>query len=332
MSGPYTGGENRAPRVVAFGGGKGLSVALRALRRLDADVTAVVTVADDGGSSGRLRVDRGALPPGDLRQALAALSEDEAAARLLQHRYDGGDALSGHAVGNLMLVGLFEQHADPVGALAEAARLMRVRGRVLPMSTVPLRIEADVLDESGHPMVVRGQHNVAVCRGTVTDVRLEPADPPVAPEVLSAVAEADWLVFGPGSWYTSVLPHLLTPRLREAIGKSAARRVITLNLSEDTETSGLSQAGHLGAFAKYADGVTIDAVIADAHAVGYPDPVASAAESLGARLVLARVARDDGTPRHDPDALAAALRPLLAGNERADAGSATTDTSRRSAG
>lgn len=318
-------------RVVAFGGGKGLSVALRALRRLDVDITAVVTVADDGGSSGRLRTDRDALPPGDLRQALAALSGDAAAARLIQHRYDGADSLSGHTVGNLMLVGLLEMHADPVEALDEAARLMRAHGRVLPMASVPLRIEADVLDDHGRPTVVRGQHNVAVCRGTVTDVRLAPADPPVAPEVLSAVAEADWLIFGPGSWYTSVLPHLLTPRLREAIGKSAARRLITLNLSEDTETAGLSLAGHLGAFAKYADGVTIDAVIADARAVGYPDPVASAAESLGARLVLARVAREDGTPRHDPDALAAALRRLLLEPGVHDA-PATMETPRRSAG
>ncbi|MEV0647164.1 uridine diphosphate-N-acetylglucosamine-binding protein YvcK [Phytomonospora sp. NPDC050363] len=325
MSGP------KRPRVVAFGGGKGLSVALRALRCLDADITAVVTVADDGGSSGRLRTDRDALPPGDLRQALAALAGDEAAARLIQHRYDGDDALSGHTVGNLMLVGLLEMHADPVAALDEAARLMRAHGRVLPMAAVPLRIEADVLDDHGGSIVVSGQHNVAICRGTVTDVRLDPADPPVAPEVLSAVADADWLIFGPGSWYTSVLPHLLTPRLREAIGKSAARRLITLNLSEDTETAGLSLAGHLGAFERYADGVTIDAVIADARAVGYPDPVASAAESLGARLVLARVARTDGTPRHDPDALAAALRRLLLEAED-PAEPETIETPRRSAG
>ncbi|HEY1176630.1 MAG TPA: uridine diphosphate-N-acetylglucosamine-binding protein YvcK [Phytomonospora sp.] len=325
MSGP------QRTRVVAFGGGKGLSVALRALRCLDVDITAVVTVADDGGSSGRLRTDRDALPPGDLRQALAALSGDEAAARLIQHRYDGADALSGHTVGNLMLVGLLEMHADPVAALDEAGRLMRAHGRVLPMASVPLLIEADVLDDHGRPTVVRGQHNVAVCRGTVTDVRLAPSDPPVAAEVLSAVADADWLIFGPGSWYTSVLPHLLTPRLREAIGKSEARRLFTLNLSEDTETAGLSLAGHLGAFAKYADGVTIDAVIADARAVGYPDPVASAAESLGARLVLARVAREDGTPRHDPDALAAALRRLLLEAGVPD-DPAFTETPRRSAG
>ncbi|GLZ78940.1 putative gluconeogenesis factor [Actinorhabdospora filicis] len=301
----------RRPRVVAFGGGKGLSVSLRALRRLPADITAVVTVADDGGSSGRLRVDRGALPPGDLRQALAALADDQGAARLMQHRYEGTDSLSGHTVGNLMLLGLLEIHEDPVAALDEAGRMTRAHGRVLPMSTVPLRIEADIIDEHGRPGVVRGQHNVAVSRGTVTAVRLDPADPPVAAEVLDAVAHADVILFGPGSWYTSVLPHLLTPRLREAIAESRARRLLTLNLSEDTETAGLSLAGHLGAFAKYADGVTIDWVIADARAVGYPDPVESAAQSLGARLVLARVARDDGTPRHDPDALAAALRPLL---------------------
>lgn len=317
----------RRPRVVAFGGGKGLSVSLRALRRLPVDITAVVTVADDGGSSGRLRVDRGALPPGDLRQALAALADDQAEARLMQHRYEGTDSLSGHTVGNLMLLGLLEIHADPVAALAEAARMTRAHGRVLPMSTVPLRIEADVLDERGELGVVRGQHNVAVSRGTVLAVRLDPADPPVAPEVLEAVENADHILFGPGSWYTSVLPHLLTPRLRAAIAESRARRLLTLNLSEDTETAGLSLAGHLGAFAKYAGGVAIDWVIADARAVGYPDPVESAAQSLGARLVLARVARDDGTPRHDPDALAAALRPLL----EAERETAATE-SRRSAG
>jgi uncharacterized cofD-like protein len=310
-------------RVVAFGGGHGLAGSLRALRlaggERDLSITAIVTVGDDGGSSGRLRADRGALPPGDLRQALAALAADDPlsirTADLLQHRFTGDDTLAGHTVGNLLLVGLMELHGDPVSALDHAATLVRSAGRVLPMSRRPVGIEAEVRGadpaRASGVVTVRGQHAVAVAPGRVERVRLTPAEPPACEEAVAAVRAADWLVFGPGSWYTSVIPHLLVPELAAAIVTSPARRLVTLNLAPENETHGLSLAGHLAALVRYVPALRADVVLADIRAVGHPEPVERAAESLGARLVLAPVAVPDGTPRHDPVALAKALVPLL---------------------
>ncbi|MFI7077387.1 uridine diphosphate-N-acetylglucosamine-binding protein YvcK [Micromonospora sp. NPDC049903] len=318
-------------RVVAFGGGHGLSVSLRALRRcapgLDLDITAVVTVGDDGGSSGRLRAERGGLPPGDLRQALVALAGDHPATRrsagLFQHRFGPatrglpgkGDGLGGHAVGNLVIAGLMEQLGDPVAALEHAGAMLGTVGRVLPMSCEPVDIEARVrAADPGRPdevCTVRGQHQVAVTTGRVESVRLTPQAPAACPQAVAAIGAADWLIFGPGSWYTSVLPHLLVPQLAAAILASPARRLVTLNLAAEKETLGLSVADHLAALRWYLPELTVDVVLADAKAVGAPEPVDRAAESLGARLVLAPVAVDDGTPRHDPAALGAALVPVL---------------------
>jgi uncharacterized cofD-like protein len=305
--------------VVAFGGGHGLSVTLRALRRLGVAPTAVVTVADDGGSSGRLRACRPVLPPGDLRQALAALAGDDGAsatnARLMQHRFVGADELAGHAVGNLLLLGLFEVLGDPVAALDHTAGMVRAAGRVLPMSRTPLSIEADVRgadpDRPDADVVVRGQHEVAVSAGQVLSVRLSPPRPEACAEAVDAVRAADWLLLGPGSWYTSVIPHLLVPELRAAIADSAARRLVTLNLSAEQETAGLSLADHLRTLTRYMPELRLDAVVADLKAVDDPEPLRGAAESLGAHLALHAVAADDGSPRHDPGALAAALAPIL---------------------
>nr|BFE62399.1 uridine diphosphate-N-acetylglucosamine-binding protein YvcK [Dactylosporangium thailandense] len=319
--------QREAVRVVAFGGGHGLSATLRALRIVQRgrplDITAVVTVADDGGSSGRLRQTRDILPPGDLRQALAALADETATAELFQHRFTGEDDIAGHPVGNLVLVALMEQAGDPVAALDRAAALLRCGGRVLPMSRDPLHIEAD-LSEDGEVVTVRGQHEVAVTTKTIDRVRLTPDAPEACAEAVRAVREADWLLFGPGSWFTSVIPHLLVPGLADAIRDSAGRRLVTLNLAADSETAGLTLPEHLAALPRYLPGLHVDVVLADGKAVGDPEPVHRAAESLGARLVLAPVAVDDGGPRHDPQALAAALDPLL----QVDAGKTARTTAR----
>jgi uncharacterized cofD-like protein len=318
-------------RVVAFGGGHGLAASLRALRHcqhaLQLDITAVVTVGDDGGSSGRLRSERGAIPPGDLRQALVALADDgpvtRRSAELFQHRFAPGaeaadltaDPLTGHAVGNLVLLGLMEQLGDPVMALDHASQMLGVSGRVLPMSCQPVWIEADVRGaDPKRPdelVTIYGQHAVAITPGHVESVRLTPPFPPACPQAVEAVRAADWLIFGPGSWYTSVIPHLLVPDLAEAIVTSSAHRLVTLNLAVEEETLGLSVADHLAALRWYLPELKVDAVLADTQAVGHPQPVERAAESLGARLVLAPVAVADGSPRHDSAALAAALVPLL---------------------
>ena len=309
------------PKVVALGGGHGLAASLQALRMVTPHLTAVVTVADDGGSSGRLRTELGILPPGDLRMALAALAGDDEWGRtwqqLLQHRFGGDGPLAGHAVGNLVLAGLGDSTGDPVAALDLTGRLVGAVGRVLPMSRSPLEIVAEVLgldpDDPGRVTEVVGQVAVATTTGTVAAVHLRPRDPEPCQEAVQAVRDADWVVFGPGSWFTSVLPHLLVPSLREALVSTSARRLVCLNLAEQAgETDGFSPEAHLDVLAGHAADLRIDVVLADERAVGDARGLMAAVAGFGGRLVLAPVARDDGTPRHDPDRLAEALFGILA--------------------
>ena len=306
--------------VVALGGGHGLSASLSALRRVVEHVTAVVTVADNGGSSGRLREEFGCLPPGDLRQALAALCGDDdwgkTWARVLQHRFASTGAMHEHAVGNLLIVALWELLGDHVDGLAWVARLLGAQGTVLPMSVAPIDIEAKVRGvSSSEPdalTTVRGQVEVASTAGQVVSIDLSPANPPACPEALEAVAEADWIVLGPGSWFTSVIPHLLVPDLRRAIVSAPARRAVTLNLSPQTgETDGYSAEAHLEVLGSYASELKLDVVLADERAVTDVARLRSTAASFGADLVLADVAADDGTPRHDAVKLAKAYASFL---------------------
>ena len=310
------------PRVVAFGGGHGLSASLEALRLVTDELTAVVTVADDGGSSGRLRAELGALPPGDLRMALAALAGRDdwgaAWAALTQHRFEGQGSLAGHPVGNLIITALAEQLGDPVAALDMMGRLLGVAGRVLPLATAPLEIVADVvgLDPSdpGAPSEVRGQVAVATTAGRVVSVRLEPPEPPACADAVQAVMEADWAVLGPGSWFTSVIPHLLVPEMAKALSGTRARRVLALNLSpQPGETDGFSPETHLEVLAAHAPDLEVDVVVADEQTVvsGLAS-LRDAAAGFGAELVVADVARADGTPRHDPQRLAAVYQGIFA--------------------
>jgi uncharacterized cofD-like protein len=324
------------PRVVALGGGHGLAASLQALRRVTPHVTAVVTVADDGGSSGRLRAELGQLPPGDLRMALAALARDDEWGRtweeLLQHRFGGSGPLAGHAVGNLLIAGLTECTQDPVAALDLTARLVGAVGRVLPMSAVPLEIVADVLglDETdpSAPTEVVGQVAVASTSARVAAVRLRPQDPPACPASVQAVLDADWVVFGPGSWFTSVLPHLLVPGLRDALASTQARRLVCLNLSEQAgETDGFSPEEHLQVLLEHAPELSFAVVLADAEAVGDARSLRAAVTAAGAELVLAPVARGDGTPRHDPARLAAAYAGVFDRHPRRTRSTPSTTTS-----
>ncbi|WP_181340744.1 MULTISPECIES: gluconeogenesis factor YvcK family protein [Isoptericola] len=312
-------GGPEGPRTVALGGGHGLAASLGALRLLTDRLTAVVTVADDGGSSGRLRDELDVLPPGDLRMALAALCDDSEWGRtwsdLLQHRFASGGELDGHAMGNLLIVSLWERLGDTVAGLDWVGRLLGARGRVLPMASVPLVVEAEVVDE-GVTTTVVGQSSVARCGGRIDTLRLDPADPPACPEAVRAVMEADWVVMGPGSWYSSVLVHLLVPELAAALHATPARRCVTLNLSaEPGETHGLTAPEHLAALRRHAPGLRVDAVLADPSAVDDAEELREAAQALGARLVVGPVARGDGTPRHDPLRLAAAYRDVFEGPE-----------------
>jgi uncharacterized cofD-like protein len=308
------------PKVVALGGGHGLAASLRALASLGVDLTAIVTVADDGGSSGRLRREFGAIPPGDLRMALAALAADDGWSRtwqrLLQHRYPGTGDLAGHAVGNLVLSALAELEGGIVPALDVVGRLVGARGRVLPASTEPLEIVAQVVgldpDDPGLISEVVGQVAVATTSGSVCALRLEPVDPPACAEAVHAVLEADYVVLGPGSWFTSVMTHLLVPDLRDALVKTAAKRVVTMNLAPQVgETDGFSPEAHLEALASHAPELVPDVVLADRDGVLDSRGLMSLVESAGGRLVLASVAMADGTPRHDPDLLAAAYAQIM---------------------
>lgn len=306
-----------SPAVVAFGGGHGLAASLAALRRVTPNITAVVTVADDGGSSGRLRRDLGVLPPGDLRMALAALCEDDewghTWSRVVQHRFAGPGDLAGHSVGNLLIVALWELASDdPVQGLDWVGRLLKSTGRVLPMTTVPLEIEASVEQPDGSLARVRGQEAVATATGRIVDVSLSPPEPPACAEAVAAIGEADWVVLGPGSWFTSVIPHLLVPGLARAIGSTSARRMVVLNLEpQKGETTGFTPASYLEVLGQHAPGLGIDVVLADPSAVSDLDALEKAAANLGAEVRLAAVRDQSGLPRHDPDALAAALRPVL---------------------
>jgi uncharacterized cofD-like protein len=326
VSGP---GRPRNPKVVAFGGGHGLYASLSGLRRVTRDLTAIVTVADDGGSSGRLRREFGVLPPGDLRMALAALCGDDAWgttwSRVIQHRFEGGGdvapeaGLTGHAVGNVLIVALWELLGDTVQGLEWVARLLGAHGRVLPMSAVPLELVAEVAgadpDRPDEVSTVRGQVACATTTGRVRSVSLVPADPPACPEAVQAIGAADWVVLGPGSWFTSVLPHLLVPELATALVETRARRLVALNLApQPGETEGFSPHAHLEVLADHAPDLAIDVVLADrAAAAGSTTELEKAAGLLGARLVLADLAVGDGSPRHDPRRLAGAFAQLFEG-------------------
>lgn len=308
--------------VVALGGGHGLSVSLSALRRVVEDLTAVVTVADNGGSSGRLRREFGVLPPGDLRQALSALCGDDDWGRtwasVLQHRFASEGEMDNHAVGNLLIVTLWELLGDHVDGLDWVARLLGAQGRVLPMALAPIDITAVVRGaDPSRPdalTTVSGQVEVASTSGQVTAVHLEPQDPPACPEALAAVRAADWLVLGPGSWFTSVIPHLLVPELRDCVVHSAARRAVVLNLVPQAgETDGFSPERHLEVLAAHAPELRLDVVLADRAAVPDRGSLTQAAKDLGAELVVADLALGDGTPRHDPVKLANAYTEILDG-------------------
>jgi uncharacterized cofD-like protein len=314
-------GRPLSRRVVALGGGHGLHASLSGLRRVSRNLTAIVTVADDGGSSGRLRREFGVLPPGDLRMALAALCGDDAWgttwSRVIQHRFTGDEGIGGHAVGNVLIVALWELLGDTVQGLDWVARLLGAHGRVLPMAAVPLDLVAEVEgadpDRPDELSTVRGQVACATTTGRVRSVSLIPANPPACPDAVQAIGEADWVVLGPGSWFTSVLPHLLVPELATALVSTRARRLVALNLApQPGETEGFSPHAHLEVLADHAPALLIDVVLADREATrGATAELEKAAGLLGARLVLADLAMGDGSPRHDPRRLAGAFAQIF---------------------
>ena len=311
-------------RAVALGGGHGLHAALSALRLLTDQLTAVVTVADDGGSSGRIRRELKVLPPGDLRMALAALAGDSPEHRfwadLIQHRIGGHGVLAGHPVGNLMLTGLLEEDPDPTAAIARLATLVGAVGRVLPMSPVPLDLvaEADRFDpaDPARTRRIRGQSSIAATPGRVRSVTLLPNGAPACAAAVDAVREADVVVLGPGSWFTSVLPHLLLRELGTALAATRARILVVLNLVPQAgETEDYEPHDLLALLQHHAHawgGLHIDTVLADTDALLDAEQLSRYTGEIGARLVVSRLAADDSAERHDPSRLASVIRGVLA--------------------
>lgn len=306
----------RVPNVVALGGGHGLAASLRALRRITPQVTAIVGVSDNGGSSGRIRDQFGVVPPGDLRMALAALCGDDewgsTWARVLQHRFRSEGDLNGHSLGNLLITALWEEEHDVVAALDWVARLLDARGTVLPLALEPLEIVARVRDDSGAVVDVRGQVQVATTTGVIESVQLEPSSPAHCPQAIAAVQHADVIVLGPGSWFTSVLTHFHVAEMRQALHDTTAKRILVLNLkAQQGETQGYAPENYLDVMIANYPEFRLDAVIADPAHVADPQRLEAACQSMGAYVHFAPVAAV-GSDQHDPELLASAYRSVLA--------------------
>ncbi len=310
---------SRQPRIAALGGGTGLASLLRGLKRSPLDITAIVTVADDGGSSGRLRRELGVLPPGDIRNCLVALADDESLmGRLFQHRFADGD-LSGHPFGNLFLAALAEVTGNFDLAIEECSRVLKIRGRVLPSTLQNIRLWAE--REDGE--LVSGETQIAAGAGPCRRVWLEP-QPLVHPPALQAIADADLLLLGPGSLFTSVLPHLAVPQLAQAITESSAQRVYVCNvMTQPGETDGFTAADHIEKVLDAAPGGVdmivvhegpLDPEAAAAYAAQGQEPVrvdAHRLEAMDVRIVAADLAEEGRMVRHSPGALAAVLMDLV---------------------
>ena len=219
--------ETYIPRIVVIGGGTGLSVMLRGLKHKPVDITAIVTVADDGGSSGILRSELEMIPPGDIRNVLSALADVEPLlGQLLDYRFDKGNGLAGHSLGNLMLAAMCDITGDFVTGVRELSRVLAVRGRVLPASDHSIVLRALMEDGS----IVEGESNIPKARGVIRRVSIEPKDVRALPEALEALREADAILVGPGSLYTSILPNLLVPEIAKTIIESNALKIFFCNV------------------------------------------------------------------------------------------------------
>lgn len=292
-------------KVVALGGGHGLAATLTALRSFTSQITAIVTVADNGGSSGRLRQEFPILPPGDLRMALAALCSDDewgrSWAEIMQYRFTSDGELNGHAVGNLLLAALWDRDEDTVAGLDRVGALLKVIGRVLPMAAEPLDIEATFENSIGST-IVRGQAEVATTKGRLTSLRIIPENPTAYPEALAAISEAEWITMGPGSWFSSVIPHLLVPAQRDAIIASKAKKILLLNLdSADKsagEYAGYSPLEHLQILSTYAPGLHFDCVVIDSAAEAQSE-LRAHLSTIGSEFVTADLRSVDSPLHHD---------------------------------
>ena len=316
----------RGPRIVCIGGGTGLSILLRGLKEYSDNISAIVTVADDGGSSGRLRRDMGVIPPGDLRNCIAALADAEPLmTRLFQYRFpDGsGDGLEGHSFGNLFIVAMSGVTGSMEDALNETGRVLAVRGRIIPSTLEDIRLAARTHDGR----VIRGESAITAADTRIRLLTLEPAHPRAHPDAVNAVRNADIIVVGPGSLYTSVLPNLIVPDLRIAFQESSALKMYVSNVATQRgETDHYSVQDHISSISDHIGGMPFDYVVANNNASARlprrwrsePVRVDPGASFESAALIEADVVDSGNRYRHDSAKLAAAI--LTTYHEREEAG------------
>lgn len=309
----------KGPKIVAIGGGTGLSTLLRGLKHHTGNLTAIVTMADDGGSSGRLRRALGLPPPGDLRSCLAALSEDEhLLTQLFQYRFLEGEELDGHSFGNLFIAAISGVTGSFDRGIKEAGRVLGIRGRVLPSTLSNVSLVADKTPELDVRAIrVEGESRIPKIRGQVRRIYLEPGDPPAYPEAVHALLNADLIVIGPGSLYTSVIPNLLVPDIANAVRASRAYRIYVCNVATQAgETDGYDCVAHAQALEHHAGPGLIDLVVAndcmEAKIPGDTQPVYPPANgSIGLPVYLSDLVDHERPWRHDSVELAESLIALL---------------------
>lgn len=312
---------NRGPKIVALGGGTGLSTLLRGLKDYSSNITAIVTVADDGGSSGRLRREMGILPPGDLRNCVAALAaEEKLLTELFQYRFNAGDGLSGHSFGNLFLTAMTEITGDLEKAVAASSKVLAVRGRVIPATLSDVSLWAQM--DNGQR--VEGESNIPQAPGKIVKVGCTPENPLAVPAALKAIADADLIIMGPGSLYTSVIPNLLVPEIRQAIAARKAPCVYVCNvMTQPGETDGYSLSDHIRAIDRACGQRVFDAVVANRRSPSARTLIRYSQEQshpvfvdredtvqLGRRIISANILEEDpetGYVRHDHKRLARVL-------------------------
>lgn len=312
----------RGPKIVVIGGGTGLSTLLRGLKSYSANITAIVTVADDGGSSGRLRREIGVLPPGDIRNCLAALADEEKLlTELFQYRFKAGEGLSGHSFGNLFLTAMTEVTGDLEQAIAASSKVLAVRGEVLPATLSDVCLWAELADGR----LIHGESNITEAKGRIVNIGCLPANPPALPKAIQAIQEADYIIIGPGSLYTSIVPNLLVPDIAHAIAlRTDIPRIYVCNImTQPGETEDYTVADHLRTLDAICNRPLCDAVLVQRrvpsagtlirYAQSNSHPVYFDRENimhLGRRIVMANVMEEDlntGYVRHSPDRLARVL-------------------------
>ena len=317
---------SQGPRVVAIGGGHGLAALLRGLKRHTSNITAIVTVADDGGSSGRLRREFGVLPPGDFRMCISALADDESlVSQLMQYRFGNGSGLSGHSFGNLFITAMAELTGSFEKAILESSRVVASQGRIVPSTLTDVTLCAEYKAPANLPVMVgpmpsraptRGESSIGKRGLPIERVWLEPSDPPAYPEAVKAILEADLVVLGPGSLFTSVMPNLLVPEIVQALRETRARCIYVCNVAtERGETDRFSMSDHVRALERHIGPGILDVVLANDHVnpdFKTPEGVdivlaERRVEGSQVAIVSANLADDAEPWRHDSDKLAVAL-------------------------